>query len=113
MKNYTKKLRSFFKKSLLSSYVGMALITGASITFVGCNGSDIVNIENQTDTVLQDNNDADSSLDANEQTHLMFMREEEKLARDVYIKLGMMYPNSRVFGMIDDSEQTHTTAVKT
>ncbi len=32
-------------------------------------------------------------LDYNEQTHLAFMREEEKLARDVYMKLGSMYPD--------------------
>jgi hypothetical protein len=51
-------------------------------------------------------------LDYHEQTHLAFMREEEKLARDVYIKLGGMYPDHPVFGKIDDSEQRHTDAVK-
>jgi len=112
MKIHKKSLSSSFKKPLLNSFIGMALIIGASITFVGCNGSDAVNTQNQIDTDTQVSIDAESSLDANEQTHLMFMREEEKLARDVYIKLGIMYPNSRVFGIIDDSEQTHTTAVK-
>jgi hypothetical protein len=53
-----------------------------------------------------------STLDFNEATHLAFMREEEKLARDVYTKLGMLYPDSVVFGKIDDSEQRHTDAVK-
>jgi hypothetical protein len=53
-----------------------------------------------------------STLDFNEATHLTFMREEEKLARDVYTKLGMLYPGSVVFGRIDDSEQQHTNAVK-
>ena len=52
------------------------------------------------------------ALDDNELTHLMFMREEEKLARDVYIRSGMMYPESVVFGNIDDSEQRHTDSVK-
>ncbi|MGD8582688.1 MAG: DUF2202 domain-containing protein [Gammaproteobacteria bacterium] len=51
-------------------------------------------------------------LDYNEQTHLEFMREEEKLARDVYIELSTMYPDHPVFGKIDDSEQKHTDAVK-
>ena len=51
-------------------------------------------------------------FDHNEATHLVFMREEEKLARDVYTKLGMLYPDSVVFGQIDDSEQRHTDAVK-
>ncbi len=53
-----------------------------------------------------------ADLDFNEATHLAFMREEEKLARDVYIKLGMLYPESVTFGRIDDSEQQHTDAVK-
>ncbi|MBT8120346.1 MAG: DUF2202 domain-containing protein [Gammaproteobacteria bacterium] len=54
----------------------------------------------------------DAALDYNEKIHLMFMREEEKLARDVYQTLGSMYPDSAIFGNIDDSEQKHTTAVK-
>mgnify|MGYP001813576829 FL=1 len=54
----------------------------------------------------------DAALDYNEKMHLMFMREEEKLARDVYQTLGTMYPDSVIFGNIDDSEQTHTMAVK-
>ena len=52
------------------------------------------------------------ALDYNEQTHLAFMREEEKLARDVYIELSAMYPDHPIFGRIDDSEQRHTDAVK-
>jgi hypothetical protein len=51
-------------------------------------------------------------LDFNEQTHLEFMREEEKLARDVYMELGAMYPRHPIFGKIDDSEQKHTDAVR-
>jgi hypothetical protein len=56
--------------------------------------------------------DSTKLLDANEETHLVFMREEEKLARDVYIKLSIMYPDSAVFGNIDDSEQRHTDSVR-
>ncbi len=41
----------------------------------------------------------------------MFMREEEKLARDVYITLGSQFPDLKIFGNIDDSEQRHTCAV--
>ena len=54
----------------------------------------------------------DTVLDYNERIHLVFMREEEKLARDVYLALGTMYPDSVIFGKIDDSEQRHTTSVK-
>jgi len=53
-----------------------------------------------------------ATLDGAEKTHLVFMREEEKLARDVYITLGNMYPTATVFASIDDSEQQHTTTVK-
>ena len=51
-------------------------------------------------------------LDAGEETHLIFMREEEKLARDVYLTLGGLYPTLKVFGRIVDSEQNHTDAMK-
>lgn len=51
------------------------------------------------------------TLSFNEQTHLEFMCEEEKLARDVYITLGTKYPEATVFGKIDDSEERHKCAV--
>lgn len=50
-------------------------------------------------------------LDENETAHLVFMREEEKLARDVYITLGLAFPKLKIFGKIDDAEQRHTCAV--
>ena len=52
----------------------------------------------------------ESTLDYNEQTHLEFMCQEEKLARDVYITLGTSYPEAIVFGNIVESEQRHTDA---
>ena len=63
------------------------------------------------------NNDSNTEqvtlgVDFNEETHMVFMREEEKLARDVYITLGDMYPDAIVFSNIDDAEQQHTTTVK-
>ncbi len=52
---------------------------------------------------------AQAALDYNEETHLIFMREEEKLARDVYLTLSNMYPNAPIFFQIGDgAEQTHT-----
>ena len=50
------------------------------------------------------------ALDFNEETHLVFMREEEKLARDVYIAMGTLYPRSRVFGKIDEMVATSQAA---
>jgi hypothetical protein len=44
-----------------------------------------------------------------DKAHLVFMRSEEKLARDVYLTLGAMYPNQPVFLKIaGNAEQTHT-----
>jgi hypothetical protein len=52
-------------------------------------------------------------LDAGETAHLIFMREEEKLARDVYLTLASLYPNASTFTTIGDgSEQTHTDTVR-
>jgi len=54
-----------------------------------------------------------SGLDAVEASHLTFMREEEKLARDVYLTLASLYPNQEVFGTIaTTSEQTHTDTMR-
>lgn len=77
-----------------------ALIVGLSIN--------TVNASNKTGGKV---GDGASALDSNEQAHLEFMCEEEKLARDVYITLGSKHPNSRVFGNIDDSEERHKCAV--
>lgn len=52
-------------------------------------------------------------LDIGEETHLVFMREEEKLARDVYLTLSKLYPSAASFSNIGEtSEQTHTDTVR-
>jgi len=57
--------------------------------------------------------DDNTELDFAEQTHLVFMREEEKLARDVYLTLAQVYPNQGVFQNIGEgSEQTHTSVIR-
>jgi hypothetical protein len=53
-----------------------------------------------------------TELTAEEAEALQFMREEEKLARDVYLTLNDVW-NLRVFQNISKSEQTHMDAVKT
>ena len=52
-----------------------------------------------------------NTLDATEASHLTFMREEEKLARDVYMVLYEKW-GSRVFNNISQSEQRHMDAIK-
>ncbi len=53
-----------------------------------------------------------AELDAGETHHLVFMREEEKLARDVYLTLGERYPDVTAFASIDGSEQRHFDTMK-
>ena len=53
-----------------------------------------------------------AGLTPDETKWLTYMREEEKLARDVYISLYGMY-GSRIFNNISKSEQRHMDAIKT
>ena len=50
-------------------------------------------------------------LSEKEKEHLLFMREEEKLARDVYLTLYKIW-GAQIFANIARSEQTHMDAVK-
>lgn len=43
---------------------------------------------------------------------IFFMYQEEKVARDVYITLGEVYPEERTFAYIQKSEQRHIDAVE-
>jgi len=52
-----------------------------------------------------------ATLSAEEIAGLKFMREEEKLAHDVYIALYALYVNDDIFYRISLSETTHTEAV--
>jgi hypothetical protein len=90
-------------KALVNGFIGLTIISGAGNAFAKGGKFAATSVDADLGSVV---------LDYNEQTHLVFMREEEKLARDVYITLGTMYPDSTIFGKIDDSEQIHTTAVK-
>lgn len=52
---------------------------------------------------------AAGNLTEMDRAHLIFMRSEEKLARDVYLTIADMYPEPRIFWTIATrSEQTHT-----
>lgn len=80
-----------------------------SITTTDTDGSTSVDV-----TVLDDvlyTLPLDTLSDA-ESDGLVFMREEEKLARDVYIYLFAEW-GSKVFDNISKSEQTHTDAILT
>lgn len=53
------------------------------------------------------------TLDAAKKASLLFMYQEEKVARDVYITLGKKYPSATTFSSIQSSEQTHMDTVET
>jgi hypothetical protein len=44
--------------------------------------------------------------------YITYIREEEKLARDVYITLYDLYPEATIFKTISESEQRHMDAIK-
>jgi len=66
-------------------------------------GTQVANVHVDPDTT--------SALTPAEADGLQFMREEEKLAQDVYTLLGAKY-DSRVFSNISRSETEHTSTVK-
>lgn len=76
----------------------------------------IVDEEGNTDIDIQHLNTAievpvDSELSATDIEGLLFMREEEKLARDVYLALYDMW-GVNIFRNIASSEESHTEAVR-
>ncbi len=76
------------------------LVLGFSLSFTQC--TDLAG--------LDDNPDAEEQLSAIESSGILFMREEEKLARDVYLYLYEIYP-LRPFLNISKSEQAHMDAM--
>ena len=88
-----------FTRSILAGLTALSFTIATNPALAGKN-----NKIDLSDTTVE------STLDYNEQTHLEFMCQEEKLARDVYITLGTYYPEAIVFGNIVKSEQRHTDA---
>ena len=97
------------------------LLVGTSLFFTQCSTDDeditILDVDNDGNThvdgnALQDELDRlpKEDLSAEERAGLSFMREEEKLAHDVYISLYSKW-GTKIFTNIAASEQTHTDAV--
>lgn len=80
-----------------------------SVTTTDTDGSTSVDDTTLTDTLDTLPLDA---LSAAEADGLIFMREEEKLAHDVYVYLFSQW-DAKVFDNISSSEQTHTDAILT
>jgi hypothetical protein len=54
-----------------------------------------------------------SAMTQEQKDTLLFIYQEEKVARDTYITLGNQYPNQKVFGNIQGSEQKHMDSAQT
>ncbi|MDY0194776.1 MAG: DUF2202 domain-containing protein [Sulfurovaceae bacterium] len=53
-----------------------------------------------------------TTLTSEQKDHLLFIYQEEKVARDVYITLGKVYPSENTFANIQLSEQRHMDAAR-
>lgn len=95
------------KGGIISNQSALALVTAAataSSEYV-VDASDMLNSNALIDGI------AKSELNEKEVQGLLLMREEEKLARDVYTTLGAQW-GAQIFSNIARSEQTHADAVK-
>lgn len=113
----------------MKNYILLTLLVALALFVVGFSAYKIGNapkneqaIDTQNDEYVVDPSDMYKVEDAttrttaleitaNERKWLVFMREEEKLARDVYTTLGNEW-NLSIFSNIASSEQTHADAVK-
>jgi len=111
-------------KYIIASFVAIVVLSG-------CTGEDLISTENSTVQNVQQaageeeyvapidnlhsrelmNNIPIGTLTQAEKDGLILMREEEKLARDVYLTLYEKW-EQRIFSNIASSEQTHTDTVK-
>ena len=89
--------RDFFSKMLITGTGSLGLLS-----LFGCNSS------NSTDPT---NPDA-AELTEVQKDRLFFIYQEEKVARDVYIYLGNLYPDENTFAFIQNSEQRHMDAAE-
>jgi hypothetical protein len=58
------------------------------------------------------NRQSTATLTDEEIGHILYMREEEKLARDVYLTLSEKYPAAAIFVNISESEQRHMDSLE-
>jgi len=94
MSKSIKSRRNFFSKMFIASVGSVSLFTNVANAKGRSKGkSKITLTEHQKD-------------------ELFFIYEEEKLARDVYITLGKLYPDENTFASIQLSEQRHIDAAQ-
>jgi len=103
-------------KRYIETIIIAGLLFGISVGFPSCNEEESVTpVENYANINLSNlqaelNSLPKETLSDDEINSLMFLREEEKLARDVYITLYSKW-GAKIFNNISSSEQTHMDAV--
>lgn len=94
-------------KKIIISVISLSLLFGA------CNDDlEEINVLDAQQGFNQLNDLSEVSISDAENNALVFMREEEKLARDVYINLFEKW-NVKIFSNISGSEQTHMNSILT
>ena len=98
-----------------ASGTGAAAASGAG----GGSGSTVLVVDNAGTSTIDSNTlgtelaaTATEPLSVAEKESLAFMREEERLAHDVYASSALAWPSKQIFSNIASSESTHTAAVK-
>lgn len=94
---FSKERRDLFSKIFIAGTGSLALLS-----LTGCGSSDSSSI---TDTNTTDTKTV--SLTDEQKYTLLYMYQEEKVARDVYYYLGNLYPDENTFAYIQISEQRH------
>ena len=87
MKNKTNIRRNFLAKILITGVSGVALLS--------------------TSVYAKGKKSVAAGLTGKQKDRLFFIYQEEKVARDVYIYLGELYPDESTFASIQLSEQRH------
>lgn len=97
-------------KNSIQNLFAVSVLAGAMMMNLGAaQASDVVSTDTSLEATVADM--PIEALSVEEEHGLIFMREEEKLARDVYLTLYDMWGLS-IFKNIAKSEQSHTDAIK-
>ncbi len=94
---------------VLGLFIFLAFVGCGSVANTGQSDDNMITSGISAETIMNLPSDSVSQAEID---GLLFMREEEKLARDVYIVLYQAW-GQRVFNNISRSEQMHTDAIKT
>jgi len=97
----------------ISKFVGVSMLLMAAISLVSCSETTVYDpVDDESGSLKSANLQINISNDLTDEEieGLVFMREEEKLARDVYLKLYEIH-EMQVFDNIATSEETHTETV--